>query len=47
MCAIKIRNIKSRITLLVCNGKSEEGYEGGHCQSWEEHADDDEELQAF
>lgn len=34
-------------TLLLCDGESQEGDEGGHCQSAEEDADGDEELEAF
>lgn len=47
MYAVQIRNIRNKITLLPCDGKSEEGDEGSHCQSGEEHANRDEELEAF
>lgn len=47
MYAVSTRNNRNRITLLLCDGKSEEDDEGSHCQSWEEHANGDEELEAF
>lgn len=47
MYVVQIRNIRNKITLLLCDGKSEEGDEGSHCQSGEEHANRDEELEAF
>lgn len=47
MYAVSTRNNKNRITLLLCDGKSEEDDEGSHCQNWEEHANGDEELEAF
>lgn len=37
----------SEITLLLCDGKSEEGDEGSHRQSWEKDANRNEELEAF
>lgn len=33
--------------LLVCDGESQEGDEGGHSHDREEHTDSDEELEAF
>lgn len=33
--------------MLLCDGKSKEGDEGGYCQNWEEYANSDEELEAF
>lgn len=47
MNAAESESLKNRITLLPCDGKSEEDDEGSHCQSWEEHANGDEELEAF
>lgn len=38
---------RERITLLLCDGESQEGDEGDDGQHWEEHADGDEELEAF
>lgn len=36
-----------RVTLLLCDGESEEGDEGGHCQNREGHANTDEEPEPF
>lgn len=38
---------RERITLLLCDGKSEEGDEGGDSQNWEDHGNSDEELETF
>lgn len=45
--APQTRDIGHRITLLLRDGKSEEGDEGSHCQSREDHANCNEELEAF
>lgn len=38
---------RERITLLLCDGKSQEGDEGGDSQNWEDQGNSDEELEAF
>lgn len=40
-------NSREMITLLLCDGESQEGDEGDDGQHREEHADGDEELEAF
>lgn len=47
MYAVQTRDIRNKITLLLCDGKSEEGDESSHRQSWEEDANRDKELEAF
>lgn len=47
MHTVQTRDIRNIITLLLCDGKSEEGDEGSHRQSWEEDANRNEEFETF